>query len=190
MKRVGVSLLPPWVGMPILRKAAPLFQPPPPRVFYQATLRIRWYPFILLVGERHCENNLSCPRIQEYSPMTRSGLEPRPFDAEFSALTVRLTVIETWKRGRYLSELIKVLYIFFTWIHYLQLLVNAIPNPRRAVKAFYPMDGQKDPASPWHTYRKNSQYLDTKSSQVVKIRNPTIVIWWKVRINVGLGWEG
>ena len=113
MKRVGVSLLPPWVGMPILRKAAPLFQPPPPRVFYQATLRIRWYPFILLVGERHCENNLSCLRIQECSTMTQSGLEPRPFDAEFSALTVRLTVIETWKRGRYLSKLIKVLNIFF-----------------------------------------------------------------------------
>ena len=112
MKRVGVSLLPPWVGMPILCKATPLFQPPPPRIFHQAPLRIRWYPFILLVRERHCENNLSCLRIQECSTMTQSGLEPRPFDAEFSALTVRLTVIETWKRGRYLSELIKVLNIF------------------------------------------------------------------------------
>ena len=173
--------------MPILCKATPLFQPPPPRIFHRAPLRIRWYPFLLLVGERHGENNLSCLRIQECSTMTRSGLEPRPCDAEFSALTLRLTVIETWKRGRYLSKLIKVLNIFFTWIHYLQLLVNAVPNPRRAVKAFYPMDGQKDPASPWHTYRKKSQYLYTKSSQVVKMRNPRIVIWWKVRVNVGLG---
>ena len=98
--------------MPILRKATPLFQPPPPRVFHQAPLRIRWYPFLLLVGERHCENNLSCPRIQEYSTMTRSGPEPRPCYVEFSALTVRLTLIETWKRGRHLSNLIKALNIF------------------------------------------------------------------------------
>ena len=55
--------------------------------FRQASLTVRRYPFILLREERHCESKVSCP---EHNTMTRPGLEPRPLDAESSALTTGL----------------------------------------------------------------------------------------------------
>ena len=33
-----------------------------PPAFCQVVLTVRWYPVILLGGERHCKNKVSCPR--------------------------------------------------------------------------------------------------------------------------------
>ena len=36
--------------------------------FCQVSLTVRRYPFILLRGERNCENKLTCPRTQHNDP--------------------------------------------------------------------------------------------------------------------------
>ena len=74
-----------------------------PPTFYQASLTLCLYPFILLSGERHCESMVSCPRTQH---MDWPGLEPRPLDPESSTLTIRpphLWVIQ-WVGDGFLSN--------------------------------------------------------------------------------------
>ena len=61
MKRLGVFLLPPgWDASP--SQGYPQYQ-------------IRWYPFIHLGGERHCESKVSCPRTQHNVPGQGSNPE-------------------------------------------------------------------------------------------------------------------
>ena len=42
--------------------------PPTPPAFHQAFLTVSQHPFILLVGERHCERKVSFPIIQHIDP--------------------------------------------------------------------------------------------------------------------------
>ena len=63
MKRLGVFLLPPgWDASPS--------QGYPPT--------FRWYPFIHLVGERHCESKVSCLRTQRGAPAEARTRTARP----------------------------------------------------------------------------------------------------------------
>ena len=45
-----------------------------PPAFHQVSLTVRWYPFLLLGGERLCESKVSCPRTQNNDP--GQGLNP------------------------------------------------------------------------------------------------------------------
>ena len=62
MKWLGVLLLPPgW-------DVGPAHPPPSPPAFHQAFLAVSQHPFILLVGERHCERKVSFPITQHIGP--------------------------------------------------------------------------------------------------------------------------
>ena len=59
-----------------------------PPAFFQVSLTVRRYPFILLGGERHYCMRVKC-FVQEHNPMTWPGLELGPLDPDSSALTTR-----------------------------------------------------------------------------------------------------
>ena len=48
----------------------------PKEVFRRLSLTVRQYPFMLLGGEGHGENKVSCLRTEHTDTVTRPGLEP------------------------------------------------------------------------------------------------------------------
>ena len=55
----------PWMGC---RSSTHTPPPPTPPAFHQAFLTVSQHPFILLVGERHCERKVSFPITQHIDP--------------------------------------------------------------------------------------------------------------------------
>ena len=80
MKRLGVFLLPPgWDASPSQNDSQAV------------NLQV---PFTHLGEERDYESKVPC---QEHNAVLCPGLEPKPLDPEFSALTIRLLHLPRWK---------------------------------------------------------------------------------------------
>ena len=91
----GVSLPPPRMGCQSIARL--------PSSIHQASLTIRWYPFVLLGGERHCEREVFFPN---YNTLTQPGLKPTPLNAESSTLTLRLQLLQQMLISNMLKEML------------------------------------------------------------------------------------
>ena len=94
----GVSLPttpPPWMGCQSIARL--------PSSIHQASLTIRWHPFVLLGGERHCEREVFFPN---YNTLTQPGLKPTPLNAESSTLTLRLQLLQQMLISNMLKEML------------------------------------------------------------------------------------
>ena len=101
MKRLVAHLAKAYPGFPCINWWGVSLPPPPPMgcqstarlpsSIHQASLTIRWYPFVLLGGERHCEREVFFPN---YNTLTQPGLKSTPLNAESSTLTLRLQLLQ------------------------------------------------------------------------------------------------
>ena len=76
----------PWMGC-----WSSTHTPPTPPAFHQAFLTVSQHPFILLVGERHCERKVPFPITQHIG---QPGIQTRPLNLEFSLLTIRKLLLQ------------------------------------------------------------------------------------------------
>ena len=74
-----------------------------PSSIHQASLTIRWYPFVLLGGERHCEREVFFPKTQHIDP---ASLKPTPLNAESSTLTLGLQLLQQMLISNMLKEML------------------------------------------------------------------------------------
>ena len=52
-----------------------------PQHFVKFAITVRWYTFIILGGERHCESEVSCPRTQHNDP-SQSSIPDRAIQSQ------------------------------------------------------------------------------------------------------------
>ena len=113
MKRLVAYLAKAYPGFPSIDEEYHHYPPSPwmgcqsiarlPSSIHQASLKIRWYPFVLLGGERHCEREVFFPN---YNTLTQPGLKPTPLNAESSTLTLRLQLLQQMLISNMLKEML------------------------------------------------------------------------------------